>query len=319
MLIAIDHGNSAVKTPSVSFTSGLAEYAVRPPLGADVIRLGGRYYALTGERMPFMRDKTRDDRFFVLTLFAIAKEARAAKQNAENLSVDLAVGLPPEHYGALRDRFAAYFTRQDIAFSYNDAPMRLNIRRVLVYPQAYAAVVDRAAELITAPRMFIIDIGGYTTDVLLLREGRPDMQYCRSLEMGVISMANDIIGRVGAHSGVKLEEDHVLSVLGGKETILPADTGAYIREAAENYAARIVDKLRELSVDLRSDPAIFVGGGAALFRQSIEKSPMVRSATFIPDAKANASGYAALAAAQLSREQARAAQSDSPAVDVVNP
>jgi plasmid segregation protein ParM len=26
--------------------------------------------------------------------------------------------------------------------------------------------------------MFVIDIGGYTTDVLLLRNGKPDLQFC---------------------------------------------------------------------------------------------------------------------------------------------
>ena len=36
--------------------------------------------------------------------------------------------------------------------------------------------------------MFIVDIGGYTTDVLLLRNGKPDLQFCRSLESGVITM-----------------------------------------------------------------------------------------------------------------------------------
>ena len=32
MLIAIDHGNYAVKTPSFSFVSGLSEHTVKPPL-----------------------------------------------------------------------------------------------------------------------------------------------------------------------------------------------------------------------------------------------------------------------------------------------
>lgn len=64
--------------------------------------------------------------------------------------------------------------------------MTLAIRQVLVYPQAYAAVAPQAHALRESPRTFIIDIGGFTTDVLLLRATRPDMQICRSLEMGVI-------------------------------------------------------------------------------------------------------------------------------------
>ena len=65
----------------------------------------------------------------------------------------------------------------------------------------------------------------------------------------------------------------------------------------------IVDKLRELKVDLRATPAIFIGGGAALFRNFIESPPMVAHADFIPDQRANAIGYGMLANAQLSRMQ----------------
>lgn len=43
-------------------------------------------------------------------------------------------------------------------------------------------------------RVFIIDIGGYTTDVLLLRNGKTDMQFCRSLETGIITMNNEYMG-----------------------------------------------------------------------------------------------------------------------------
>ena len=37
MLIAIDHGNYAVKTPSFSFVSGLSEHTVKPPLTDEII------------------------------------------------------------------------------------------------------------------------------------------------------------------------------------------------------------------------------------------------------------------------------------------
>ena len=67
MLFAIDHGNSAVKTTNFVFTSGLAEYPVKPPLQTDVLEWGGKFWALSGQRISFMRDKTRDDRFFILT------------------------------------------------------------------------------------------------------------------------------------------------------------------------------------------------------------------------------------------------------------
>ena len=60
-------------------------------------------------------------------------------------------------------------------------------------------------------------------------------------------------------------------------------------------------KLRELQVDLRANPAIFIGGGSILFRSFVEESPLVAHADFVTDPKANAIGYGMLATAQLRR------------------
>lgn len=150
----------------------LIEHTVKPPMADEVLEYEGKYWALTGQRLPYMRDKTRDDRYFILSLFAIAKELMANGANTAFEQVDLAVGLPPEHYGMLRERFAQYFRRQGaINFVYNNRPLSIVIRNVFVYPQAYAAVVPQCGQLLKTLRMFIVDIGGYTTDVLLLRNG----------------------------------------------------------------------------------------------------------------------------------------------------
>ena len=61
-----------------------------------------------------------------------------------------------------------------------------------------------------------------------------------------------------------------------------------------------MDKLRELQVDLRSNPAVFIGGGSVLFREYLEDTPMVASASFIDNPNANAIGYRAMAEAQMS-------------------
>lgn len=302
MLFAIDHGNSAIKTPNFVFTSGLTDYPVKPPVEMDVLEFGGSYWTLSGERIPYMRDKTKDDRFFVLTLFAIAKELQRMNVLQPLVEAELAVGLPPEHY-ELRNRFAEYFKRGNVKFVFNGIPVCLMIRQILVYPQAYAAVVPQAQVIRQNPRTFVVDIGGFTTDVLLLRGIQPDMQVCRSLEMGVIPMSNGIIGRVSALHDIMIDEGHIADVIQGRPTILPDDVQETIRSTVKSYAAGILDKLRELQVDLRATPAVFIGGGAALFRPFLEESPQVAKVEFITDSKANAIGYGMLATAQLRQMQ----------------
>jgi len=301
MLFSIDHGNYAIKTPDDCFVAGLAEYPVRPPLAEHVIEYEGSFWTLTGSRIPTMRDKTKDDRYFILSLFAVMRELSARGKLPPYADIDLAVGLPPEHYSSLKDKYAGYFKRSGVKFVYNSVPICLAIRRVFVYPQAYAAVVPHSRLLKSTPRMFIVDIGGYTTDVLLLRNSKPDLEFCRSLELGVITMSNDIIGRVNALHDMKIEDDHIMAAIQGQETILPDGVIKTIRESAIRHADTILNKLRELQVDLRSNPVIFIGGGAVLFKEYLENSSMVVKPEFILDPKANAIGFNMLAAAQIQK------------------
>lgn len=224
MLIAIDHGNYAIKTPHHSFVSGLSEHTVKPPMADEILEYDGRYWTTSGKRLSYMRDKTQDERYFILTLFAIAKELEDTGRYSPVEQIQLAVGLPPEHYGVLKDKFARYFKRDGIIkFVYKDKPYSIMIDKVMVFPQAYAAVVPKSSMVVNMLRVFVVDIGGYTTDVLLLKNGKPDLQFCRSLETGIITMNNEIIRKVGALHDMRIEDEHISAVLSGQDTILPDD------------------------------------------------------------------------------------------------
>lgn len=217
--------------------------------------------------------------------------------------IQLAVGLPPEHYGLLRDWLDEYFKNRGIVeFKYVGKPYRIFINRVMVFPQAYAAVIPKSSLIVKTVRVFVIDIGGYTTDVLLLRNGKPDLQFCRSLETGIITMNNEIVRKVGALHDMRIEEEHISAVLGGREIVLPEDIKVTIKEEAERHAKEILDQLRELQVDLRANPSIFIGGGSMLLKSYLEKSPLVVQTDFIEDCHANAIGYEMLARSQMNRK-----------------
>ena len=73
-----------------------------------------------------------------------------------------------------------------------------------------------------------------------------------------------------------------------------------IRETAKQHANDILNRLRELQVDLRANPAVFIGGGSILLRPFLEASPLVAKADFLESPNANAVGYEMLAKRQLS-------------------
>ena len=110
MLIGVDHGNKQIKTVHCNpFVSGLKQSVTRP-FGQNVLRYQNTYYTLSTERIPYRKDKTEDDRFFILTLFALAGEIEArGAYSSEVQRIQLAVGLPPAHFGAQVERFTQYF------------------------------------------------------------------------------------------------------------------------------------------------------------------------------------------------------------------
>ena len=74
MLIAIDHGNKLIKILNhAPFTTGLQE-SDTPPFGGEPLKYRGKYYTLPEKRIHYHRDKTEDERVFILSLCAIAYE-----------------------------------------------------------------------------------------------------------------------------------------------------------------------------------------------------------------------------------------------------
>lgn len=132
MVISIDHGNKQIKTVHKVFVSGLVESDVRPALGEEYILYNNRYYSLTGHRLAYRRDKSKDESFFLLTLFGVAYEILATSEYTpgQTTTVDLLIGLPPAHYGAQYHDFETYFNRGVVKFSLGSKPFSVYFNSV---------------------------------------------------------------------------------------------------------------------------------------------------------------------------------------------
>lgn len=296
MLIAVDHGNKSMKTAHSIFTSGLTESDTRPPFGENILRYGEKYYVLSEQRIPYMRNKTKDNRFFILTLFAIAFELEAAGMYSANdvMDIQLAIGLPPLHYGAQYEAFQKYFRKRDIVdFTLGDKPYSIYIDKVICFPQAYAAAMS-CREIREQPKVMVVDIGGFTVDYLQIKNGRPDFGVCDSMEHGVIVLYNDIIKKVNADLDLLLEESDIDMVLRGEDTDYPEQAKEIIHIKAREFVDSLVGKLRERMIDLRAGRNVFVGGGSLALRRYIEASEKIGNASFVTDIAANVRGYSLL-------------------------
>ncbi len=296
MLIAIDHGNRLCKGANIEpFISGLTESEVEP-FGANVLKYQGRYYQLTDQRIPYRRDKTEDDRFFVLTLFGIAKEIEARGSYSPGISrVQLAVGLPPAHYGAQYEAFTRYFSgRGAVTFTYNKKPYSIYIDDVACFPQSYAAAVTIMQALTTEPLALILDIGGMTADYLRIKKGEGDLSVCDSMENGVIMLYNKIIAKVRSEQDLLLSEDVIDSILLEQPSHGLEEAKPVVKNLAKEFVADLLSAMRERQLELKAGPVVFVGGGSILLRKQIEASGKVARPIFVDDIRANAKGYEVL-------------------------
>lgn len=293
MLISIDHGNKSVKLPhGEPFTSGLLESDV-PPFGKDVLKYRGRYYQLSDQRIPYRRDKTEDERFFILTLFAIAREINAAgRYTADTIQVQLAVGLPPAHFGAQYQPFTSYFLgRGPVSFIYQKRSYTILIDDVACFPQSYAAAITLLPTLQSEPKALVLDIGGFTADYLQLKNGEGNLAVCDSLENGVILLYNKIISRANAEHDMLLDEAEIDAVLLKQKAPPMPDIGRIIERQAQDFVNDLFSTLRERGLELKTGKVVFVGGGSILLRRHIQASGKIGSALFVEDIRANAKGY----------------------------
>lgn len=293
MLIAIDHGNKLIKVPNHEpFTSGLEESDV-PPFAGETLKYQGKYYTRSEKRIPYHRDKTEDERFFILSLFAIAYEIEAAGGYSQNvMRIQLAVGLPPAHFGAQNKAFTEYFTgRGVVQFEYQKRSYSIYIEKTMCFPQSYAAAVTILKSLRDKPKALIVDQGGMTTDFLLLKDGVGDLSVCDSLEHGVITLYNKIKSKVSAELDILMEESEIDAVLMGRTDHVSAKVAEVVEQQAQAFVNDLFSTLRERGLELKSGTVVFVGGGAVLLRRQIEASGKVGTPMFVEDIQANAKGY----------------------------
>ena len=293
MLISIDHGNKQIKTSRRTFVSGLRESDTKPPFGKEVLFYKGKYYTLTDQRIPYMRDKTVDERYFILTLFAVGFELAGTDYRQDEIAdVQLSIGLPPAHYGAQYERFENYFLNRDIIdFQLDGKPYSIYISKVMCFPQAYAAIMPIYQRIRQYSKVAVLDIGGFTADYLLVKNGEADLSACDSLDNGVITLYNSIKSKVNADFDMLLDESDIDSILKDVTTDYDESVIRIVKEQAQLFVNDLFGKLRERMIDLRSGKAVFVGGGSILLRKQIETSAKVGTPIFVDEISANTKGY----------------------------
>jgi hypothetical protein len=294
--VGIDHGNRNIKTPNFIFTSGVSESSKRPQRGENYLYYDNQYHVLSNIRIPYRRDKTLDKRFFTLTLFAILMELKRQGINGSRdiIKINLAIGLPPKHYAELYEKYESFFKGSQgvLEVDYTGQKYSLSIQNVVSFPQDYAAMITKYKDISKIPKVIGIDIGGFTTDYLMMRHGAEDSDYCDSLELGIIKMCSSILAALNSEFDILLEENDIDSIIEGNIKYYDSSIIDFVESQISNYVSDLLASIRERGIDTKTTYVVFIGGGSLRLRKYIEAhSERLNHYMFIEDICANAKGY----------------------------
>ena len=128
---------------------------------------------------------------------------------------------------------------------------------------------------------YIIDIGGFTIDVLKLRSGHPDLAVVESFEKGVITLYHGIASKCNALYARVLEDCDIDEVIRNQPTVLPGEVQQLIRTMTSDFLTEFYNFLRERGVDVSTSKCVFAGGGSLLLRGMIERGNKVAFPIFV--------------------------------------
>lgn len=117
------------------------------------------------------------------------------------------------------------------------------------------------------------------------------MDFCDSLEMGVITMYNEIRSKINSEYDMLLEDSDIDSIINGETDYYDNSVVKQVENLVQDFVTDLLASIRERGIDTRSTYTIFIGGGALLLRSFLKKADRLGKYRFIDDLKANAIGF----------------------------
>ena len=289
-IIGIDHGWSNIKTTNMVFTTAVSHIANEPGVFDNILEYEGKYYSIGGKRLMVKDTKVTDDNFYLLTLAAIAKELKIRR--IHNADVFLSVGLPLTRFGAEKEDFIKYLSRKkEVSFKFEQQTYRINIVKVSVFPQCYAAVADRLTQY--GRKHVIVDIGSWTLDLMTIRNMAPELSECDTRPMGLITCMHSINKECVAKFNNEIDEAELEYIMRTGRCEMDDKYKNVIESELKKFADKVWNTLREFNINTSITPITFVGGGASVMK--LYGSVDGGNIDYIEDVRANAKGFEYLA------------------------
>ena len=293
IIIGIDHGYYAIKTALCSFPAGLTSYGEHEPYTRQgLLEFGGCIFVCGSGRQPIQRDKTVNDNYYLLTLAAIAKEIQQRGLPPE-CSVRIAAGLPLTSFGRDKPKFRDYLLRskQPVNYKFEGVEYSITIEEVAIFPQGYAALMTETGLLQDEPSMLLMDLGGWTVDLMRIDNAIPAADTAHSLELGMIRCVDDIREQVRRETGLSLTDAQIENMLAGHPCTVSEAVRGIVNQQGRKYTEHLLSATMEAGFDLHAIPAVLLGGGASVVSRHLSPKDGLCKTIFLLDDKVNAVGF----------------------------
>ncbi len=289
-ILGLDVGNSQIKTRHTCFANGIDRLTSDPILHNNTFECESVKFQTGINRQKISDNKFEDNTFYYQHL--VAAGAELTVRGVHEADVVLAVGTPIARFGVEKKRYIQYLMKKrDINFCYAGIAFHINIDRVLVFPQCYAAIVDRLSEMSEVE--YVVDIGSWTVDYMKIVNRTPDEASCTSDPNGLITVMRKIDDACVRRMNTKIDEFMIRQVMINGTANLDQVYIDLIKEELREYTKSILKTMTEKGINIKTTPITFVCGGAKIMREYSGISQ--RNISFIEDVKANAIGYETLA------------------------
>ena len=253
-------------------------------------------------RQPLLRSKTANDNYYLLTLAAIAKEIQRRGEKT-TCSVTLAAGLPLAGFGREKKGFRGYLLRssQPVCFKFEGIAYKITIEDVKLFPQGYSAIALHSELIQNEPSVLLMDIGGWTVDMMRLDNGSASAGTCRSLELGMIRCLDEAREQVLRDTGLSLTDAQIERVLSGQPCSMDEEARGVIERQGRQYTEHLLSAAMEAGFDLKALPVVILGGGAGVAARNLRESDRLCRVIPLTDSRINAAGFERLAQQMAAR------------------
>ena len=154
-----------------------------------------------------------------------------------------------------------------------------------------AALMTETGLLQDEPSMLLMDLGGWTVDLMRIDNAIPATDTAHSLELGMIRCVDDIREQVRRETGLSLTDAQIENMLAGHPCTVSDTVRDIVNKQGRKYTEHLLSATMEAGFDLHAIPAVLLGGGASVVSRHLSPKDGLCKTIFLLDDKVNAVGF----------------------------